>query len=165
MQLDRELLTTLLDYSRWATEQVLDACSVLSEEELERDLKTSYTSVQGTLVHLFQSDRIWLSRLSGEPRSTMSDSDESWDLPALTTAWGQVHSAYATWVSTLEDPEQQLAYHRLNGEEREQPVWQVLLHVVNHASYHRGQITTLLRQLGYTPVNTDMHLYLMTCAK
>ena len=72
-KIDKEFLALQLDYSRWASERTLHAARPLSQEELARDLGDSYKGVLGTLSHIFQADRIWLSRLRGAPRLTLSD--------------------------------------------------------------------------------------------
>ena len=158
MKIDREFLALQLRYSQWASERSLDAASPLNEEELNRDLNNSHGGVLGTLVHVYQGDRIWLSRLTGNPRSTLADAGESWTMEALRKAWMENHARFQEWIKTA-DPEQILHYKNLAGVPGSLPIWKVILHVVNHASYHRGQITTMLRQLGQSPVSTDLHTF------
>jgi uncharacterized damage-inducible protein DinB len=159
MKIDAMLLETQLNFSAWASERVIDSAQVLAEDELGRDLGSSYGGVFGTLTHIFQADRIWLSRLKGTPRTTLTEADESMDLGELTSAWKDVWQGWRDWVRSVDDVERVLSYVNLKGERFSLPYWQVVFHVVNHASYHRGQITTMLRQLGYTPVGTDLHTF------
>ena len=69
MKIDNALLKTQLDYTYWASDRLLDAARPLSEDELTRDLGNSFGGVLGTLVHIFQGDRVWLSRVSGSAAS------------------------------------------------------------------------------------------------
>ena len=162
MQIDSKFLARHLDYNRWASERVLESCAVLTEEELTTDLKNSHGGIFSTLQHIFLSDRVWLSRLVGSPRTTFNDPGESWNIITLGPAWGAVHGQFSTWVRGLADTGALLEYRRMDGSVHTQPVWEIVLHVVNHASYHRGQITTMLRQLGQVPANTDLHLYFLS---
>ena len=162
MKIDKEYVVLQLDYSRWASERTLQAARPLSQEELARDLGDSYKGVLGTLSHIFQADRIWLSRLRGTPRLTLSDPDEIWTLDGLAEAWSVTADGYRDWLNGVDDLQTNLTYKNLAGQSQALPLWQVLSHVVNHATYHRGQITTMLRQLGYLPVATDLHVFYMS---
>jgi uncharacterized damage-inducible protein DinB len=159
MKIDREFLGLHLEYTRWASERSIEAARALTEEELQRDLENSYGGVLGTLLHVFQGDRIWLSRLRGAPRFTLGDPEEQWTLDTLSQAWQQVANGYREWLAGVEDLESILHYKNLAGQSHALPLWQVILHVVNHATYHRGQVTTMLRQLGYSPIGTDLHVF------
>ena len=165
MKIDSEFLVLQLDYSRWASEQSLIAARALTEDELLRDLGNSYGGVFGTLLHIFYADRVWLSRLQGRPRSTFADEGESWTLETLETAWSDIASEYRAGAAGVTDADAVLNYVNLAGKPGSLPLWQLILHVVNHATYHRGQITTMLRQLGHKPVATDLHLFYLARAK
>jgi uncharacterized damage-inducible protein DinB len=159
MKIDSEFLSLQVEYSRWASERSIAAARPLSEEELMRDLGTSYGGVLGTLAHVYQADRIWLSRVQGSPRFTLADKDETWTLNTLADAWAETADGWREWVSGVSDFERVLEYKNVAGQSHSLPMWQAVLHVVNHATYHRGQITTMVRQLGYTPVSSDLHLF------
>jgi uncharacterized damage-inducible protein DinB len=161
-KIDSEFLALQLDYSRWASERSVEAARSLTTEELERDLGGSFTGVLGTLLHIFQADRIWLSRLRGSPRLTLGDACEIWTLDTLARAWQLTADGYREWVSGVSDPQAIFSYTNLAGQSLELPLWQVILHVVNHATYHRGQITIMLRQLGYSPISTDLHVFYLS---
>jgi uncharacterized damage-inducible protein DinB len=162
MKIDSSLLKTQLDYTYWASDRLLDAARTLSEDDLQRDLGNSFGSVLGTLTHIFQADRIWLSRVTGSPRLTLADSDERWTLDSLQTAWVEVHLGWIDWAGSVADVGKILDYTNLSGQSMRLPLWQLVFHVVNHGTYHRGQITTMLRQLGASPVSTDLHNYYMS---
>jgi uncharacterized damage-inducible protein DinB len=162
MTIDREFLVLQLEYTRWASERSLEAARELTGAELERDLRNSYGGVLGTLVHLFQSDRVWLSRLQGRPRTTFADDGEKWDLDSLAVAWAKLGNEYQAWAASVTDAHSVLNYVNLAGKPGSLPLWQVIMHVVNHATYHRGQITTLLRQLGHKPIATDLHVFYLS---
>jgi uncharacterized damage-inducible protein DinB len=84
------------------------------------------------------------------------------DLASLISFWDGVEGELQSLVDTFttdDDITRQAVYSDLRGNTHSQPVWQVLHHMVNHSTYHRGQITILLRQLGLTPNGTDLIQY------
>ena len=161
MQVDAKFLLEHLQYSQWASERSIEAVRPLTIEEQNRYLYTSYHGVLETLVHIYKADRVWLSRLDGSPRLTLADLGETFTLDTLALAWATTHAGFESWAGALTDDAVTgiLKYVNLQGNSYELPVWQVILHVVNHASYHRGQITTMLRQLNHKPIGTDLAAY------
>jgi uncharacterized damage-inducible protein DinB len=159
MKIDSSLLKKQLDYTYWASDRLLEAARRLSGEELVRDLGNSVGGVLATLVHLFGADRIWLSRVTGSPRLTLEDPGEAFTLNSLQSAWVDVHLGWIEWAGQAGDVEQILEYANLAGQPKQLALWELVFHVVNHGSYHRGQIMTMFRQLGYSGVSTDLHSY------
>jgi uncharacterized damage-inducible protein DinB len=161
MHIDSKFLFDHLEYSRWATERSMDSARPLTEEERTRYMYVSHRSVLGTLVHIYEADRIWFSRLLGSPRFTLSDQGENYTLDGLAVAWKKLTDEFIAWISVLTDEEVEstLKYVNIQGIPGELKIWQVVLHVVNHATYHRGQVTTMLRQLNHTPIITDLAAY------
>lgn len=148
------------DYTLWASMILLDAAGRLSIDELTRDMKTSHTSILGTLQHIYYADRTWLARLR-QAQQRFADPPPGPDLNALEEDWPKVIAGLRSWVE--EEPEARLGEdlhsRRLNGDAFACAHWKVLLHVVNHATMHRGQVMTMYRQLGHVPPCTDLFLY------
>jgi uncharacterized damage-inducible protein DinB len=140
-------------YSGWASHKLLDAALVLSDEEQRREFGVSHKSLRGTLEHIFFADRIWFSRVV-DP--TVLESNET-----LEIAWPQIQKRWEDWAAVLTDREiaRDVDYKDLKGNQHRAPVWQIALHVVNHATLHRGQAMSLLRQLGVAPPPTDLIFY------
>jgi len=151
-------LVLQLRYSAWATRRVLDSVEDLHPEESARDLGNSYGGVRGTLNHIYQADAIWFDRLMGAPTGNLAAYAPEADLAGFKTQWLAVLDRYVSWTEGLDaqDWDRIAAYRNVKGDPFETPVWQIVLHLVNHASYHRGQVTTLLRQLGRAPAGTDL---------
>jgi uncharacterized damage-inducible protein DinB len=148
----------LYAFHRWANQRILAAASALSPEELTRDLRSSFPSVLATLGHLLGADWIWLQRWKG---GSPTSGPESWDLStaeALVGRWAEVEQEQAAFLRGLAEADlhRVLRYRMLSGVAQESPLWQTLRHVVNHATYHRGQVVTLLRQLGASAPGTDL---------
>lgn len=150
-------------YTRWADARMLDAAAKLTPEQYTRDLGSSLKSVRDTVVHLIGAEWLYLSRFKGEhPKANWSPSDYP-DVAAVRSRWEPLMAEFEAFVSaqtdaTLVGP---LSYRNLKGEPVTLPLGQVLLQVTNHSTYHRGQVTTLIRQLGAQPASSDFILYMM----
>ncbi len=150
-------LNQLIAYTDWANGAILDATAALDDEQFTRDLRSSFPSVRDTLVHIAGSDWIWLRRWHGESPVAPPDwrTATHADVRAL---WARVMGERRDFLASLDDAavQRRVPYRRLDGSEHESRLSELLLHVVNHSTYHRGQITTMLRQLGAPAVATDL---------
>lgn len=140
-------------YSGWASRKLLDAALALPEELQHRDFGVSHKSLFGTLEHIFFADRIWFAR-TVDPR--VLESEEP-----LAVAWPRLQQRWEDWAAglTAQDIVRVVDYKDLKGNQHYTPVWQIALHLVNHATLHRGQAMGLLRQLGVAPPPTDLIFY------
>lgn len=159
MPLSAAALLDHLEYSAWATRRLLEAAAGLSPEELTRDFGTSDRSVVGTLAHTFGADRVWLARVDGRPQRPLSAEDR--EFPNIAREWPIVHDGWREWAQRLTDESAQsvLDYNDLKGNPWRQPLWQIVLHTVNHGTHHRGQVAGFLRSMGHTPPPLDLILY------
>lgn len=153
-------VSELYGYNRWANQQTLSAASALSAEMFTRTLGGSFGSVRGTLGHIYGAEWIWLERWHGRSPTKLPQPDFP-DIGSLEKKWAMVEHARDEYLRTLTEAalHSPMAYTNLQGQRFAYPLWQQLAHVVNHSSYHRGQITTLLRQLGAQPASTDLLRY------
>jgi uncharacterized damage-inducible protein DinB len=148
----------LYDFDSWANHRMLDVCAALSEEEFTRDLNNSFGSVRDTLFHICGAEWIWLERWHGRSPATIPSAADYPTLAAVRLRWAEVERDLLDYVASLtpEDLQRVMHFKTLAGVPHSQPLWQCLQHVANHSTYHRGQITTMLRQLGAKPVSTDL---------
>jgi uncharacterized damage-inducible protein DinB len=159
--MDIAYISELYRYNDWANRKTLVVASRLNEEKFTRKLGNSFSSVRDTLVHILGAEWIWLERWHGRsPRALLSVAEIP-TLAEITARWKQVEEARNGLVRGLKpsDLNAPISYVNQKGETWSYPLWQQMVHVANHSSYHRGQITTLLRQLGAEPVSTDVLLY------
>jgi uncharacterized damage-inducible protein DinB len=140
-------------YSGWASRKLLDAALALPEEQQCREFGVSHKSLMGTLEHIFLADRIWFAR-TVDPSVLQSEG-------TLPVAWPLIQKRWEDWAAavTPEEIVRIVDYKDLKGNPHSTPVWQIALHVVNHATLHRGQAMSLLRQLGVAPPPTDLIFY------
>jgi uncharacterized damage-inducible protein DinB len=156
---DRGDLRTLVDFNYWSRDRMLAAVEPLSPEQYTRDLGNSFRSVRDTLVHIYSAEWIWFSRWQGTSPTQAIPADRFADLAELAAAWRELETQIRGFVAGLDEGAVAAAmdYRLLNGQPGRSAFWQMLQHVVNHGSCHRGQVTTMLRQLGaQAPKSTDM---------
>lgn len=151
----------LYAYNSWANQRAFDAVEPLPSDLLARDLSNSFGSLHATLTHIVGAEWIWLERWHGRWPPSLPKSSEFSDLRAIRDRLNQVCVDRERWLSSLnpDDLGNDVRYLNLRGEFYAYPLWQQLAHVVNHSTYHRGQITTMLRQLGAAATSTDLLLY------
>jgi uncharacterized damage-inducible protein DinB len=157
----KEHIRLLYEFDKWATNQQHSVISRLTAEQYGRNLGASYGSIHGTLVHLYGAQTIWLSRWNGVSPTQFPDAEETPNLEILMDRWSALREAQDRFLSGLTDEKlkQHLAFKTFKGDPSSLPLWQQMQHVVNHSSYHRGQITTMFRQLDVAPVGTDLITY------
>lgn len=155
-----EHVRAMSSYNAWMNVRLYDACSQLSDAERKRDLGAYFKSIHGTLNHILLADRIWMGRFQGDLYSFKTLNDELYaDFEALKRARSAEDERIAAWVKTLSNAElhRELSYvSKVNPRPRAYPLWFALSHFFNHQTHHRGQVTTLLTQLGVDPGVTDL---------
>jgi len=158
-------LRDLFAYNRWATERILAACESLSPDELTRELGGSFPSVWGTLSHLYAAENTWLARWNGTPAGAPSDLGDIRDVAGLRDKWRALWERQSQRIAETTDADVRRAIPvRLrDGPEFEQQLGATMRHCMNHATYHRGQITNFFRMLGKKPVGTDLVIYYREC--
>jgi uncharacterized damage-inducible protein DinB len=152
----------LFDYNYWARDRQLQACETLTEEQFQTSMGSSFSSVRDTLLHLLMAEWVWLERWQHD-RSVSKDDVKEFSAEALPTLddirrrWMGVENDMRRYLSTLteETMSEPLTYVNFKGETWTYPRWHTLFHLINHQSYHRGQMTTLLRQLGVAAPQVD----------
>lgn len=151
-------LVRLTAYRVWSRERVLGAVEGLSAQDYVRPLVSSFPSVRDTLVHVLSADVIWTARLGGASPAGHLRPEDFPDVAALRERWAQVDRELPAAVAGS-DPSRIVVYRTTAGAEYRQPVWQIVQHLVNHQTYHLGQVATLVRQLGGNPPAVDLVLY------
>jgi len=164
---DTDDIRTLYDFNAWANLRVVAMARHLNLPEFTKDLGTSYRSVQGTLVHILWAEWLWLQRWRGDSPKQIFAPEDFPDVAAIETRWQTVEREQQHFVERLtnEGLKQRLAYENFKGQRWEYPLGHMMQHTANHSSYHRGQVVTLLRQLGKTPEATDFLVFLDETAR
>src|SRR5215470_5722301 len=153
-----EEIRLLYDYNSWANRRLLDACEALTPEQFLRDLHASFPSVRDTLVHILGAECLWYERFLGGNPKQLLDAAKFSALGDIRARWIPVEADLMKFVGglTAEDLARVYDFRTTAGELYPSPLWQALQHLVNHGSYHRGQVTAFLRQLGTKAVSLDL---------
>ena len=152
-------LRVLLDFHYWARDRLLEAVEPLPSDQFTRDLGSSFRSIRDTVTHIYFAEWAWYSRWIGHSPTAPLAPDIFPDVGAIRAAWTEHEAKMRAFLESLGEDgiTRVLEYRTLSGQAGASVFWQMLQHVVNHASYHRGQVTTMLRQLGAAPPkSTDM---------
>jgi uncharacterized damage-inducible protein DinB len=152
----------LADYTRWADERMFGAVAPLTPEQYLRDLGSSLKSVRDTVVHLVSAQAVWYGRWIGKPLPGMLEPAEYPDIASIRARRDALWAELGPFLESKSDADlaADLRYKNLKGEEFAYPLGGLAMHLANHSTYHRGQVTTLLRQLGAKPVATDLMVFL-----
>ncbi|MFO0686042.1 MAG: DinB family protein [Sandaracinus sp.] len=164
-----EWLAASARYNRWMNDKLYALVATLPDEARTRDMGAFFGSIHATLNHLLLADRIWLARFQGvaAPEGFMApgiralDQELYADFDELRRERAKTDDELAAWVATLtaEQLAAPLVFTR-RGQRTEAPLWWLVAHVFNHQTHHRGQVTTLLMQLGHDPGVTDLYAML-----
>jgi uncharacterized damage-inducible protein DinB len=158
MSLPAAAARDLLLYMLWADRRMLKAVREVRPEYLARDAGVSFRSLLGTMTHMSGAQRRWLARFSGRPPERSPEASDFPDLLSWITHWEETAAGIEAFVAALTDDQLagDVTWTTPSGETRTLPLWQLVLHLVNHTSYHRGQVVSLLRQMGYQAPSTDL---------
>jgi uncharacterized damage-inducible protein DinB len=153
-----ELLQLLFQYNLWADLRTLDACNSLTTEQFTRDLGSSFGSVRDTLAHIYGAEWIWNERFQGRSPSGLPQASTYSDLASVGAKLEEMDRYFIDYIAKLtpEDLNRTIRYKTVTGVEFANPLWQSLHQLTNHGTYHRGQVVTMLRQLGVKPASTDL---------
>jgi uncharacterized damage-inducible protein DinB len=144
-------------YSAWANDRMLERCSTLAADEVKRDLGNSHVCILDTLAHIYDGERVWLDCLRTSPESgpwrLPQGPSSSYSLDELRRCWPEIWSGYFQVLE--ETSETDLGVEivaQLSGEVKPSlPRWKILKHVLDHSTFHRGQLVGMIRALGHLP--------------
>ena len=167
-------LQLLYEYDRWANNRTFEAVSTLSPEQFTRDLGGSFRSVSDTLVHIIGGEWGWLTYWKA-PTHSPAFLEDLWDrhdnlfrpkafphLRAVRLKWAEVEKEQIEFVNS--STEEQLG-KMLPFRKTQLSLALLMQHLVNHSTYHRGQVAVMMRQLDAEPLPTDFHLFLLECPR
>lgn len=159
--MDVSTIRELYEYNRWANARTLESAAPVTTDSFTRELGGSFNSLRGTLAHILGAEWIWLERWHGVSPPSLPAAADFPDLQTIRGRWKEVEVGQREFLEGLDASRLAVVVSYVNprGETWAYPLGRMMQHVVNHSSYHRGQVTTLLRQLGVEPLSTDLLLY------
>jgi uncharacterized damage-inducible protein DinB len=146
----KELLVSYTAYNYWANQEVTRKILTLSQEQQQFEVKSSFSSLQATIIHLWDAESAWWQRVRLHENIVLPSLSFHPSMQEAVTGLMQQSLQWKEWVEQASVPqlEHTFSYQNTKKEQFKQPVWQVLMHMVNHGTYHRGQMITIMRQLG-----------------
>jgi uncharacterized damage-inducible protein DinB len=155
-----EGIRDLYAYSAWANVRILATAKQLTPEQFTADTD-GCGSIRDTLVHTASAQWLWLERWRGTAPRELWDPMEFPDVATLRTRWDEVEVATSAYIASLRESDlaRLVSYVNFQGETWAYPLWQQLLHQVNHATQHRSETALLLTRLGYSPGWLDLLVY------
>lgn len=155
------------NYHAWSNHRVFDHLNSLPGDLYTREVESVFPTLQDVLVHLYQVDTMWLSVMSGDSfKKTMAlikqheEKSKGRPLDELRNLFGEAEQSYASFFDQLDDPDAGISINHPRYGSLQTTVAELVGHVVNHGTYHRGNITAMLRQMGHSGVPTDYVFYL-----
>jgi uncharacterized damage-inducible protein DinB len=149
-------------YNLWANTRISDYLLQLDPALLDKEIKSSFTSIRKTVLHIWDAEYIWLQRLNGESISNYPSKDST-TLPAI-DAFLAASETFEIWVNVATEDilKQEVSYTNIKGENFSEQALGMVLHCFNHSTFHRGQIITMLRELNCNApiLSTDLITFL-----
>ena len=146
----KELLQQLAAYNTWANNLLMEVIENLPVELREKEIPSSFNSLKKTILHMWNAESIWWQRMKLQERITGPADNFNGDMRDILEGLRTQNNHWHEWVIKAQQHHLQhvFQYRNLKGEKFKQPIYQILLHLFNHGTYHRGQIVNMLRQLG-----------------
>ncbi len=146
----KDLLSQMAAYNIWANQKLLDLILALPEAKQKQELPSSFKSLYTTVFHMWDAESIWWQRMKLHERINRPSDNFNSSMKDVANGLLQQNQQWQAWVNTATEPllDHVFQYYNQKKESFKQPIFQMLLHVFNHGTYHRGQLVNMLRQLG-----------------
>lgn len=159
----KKIFVQYASYNVWANQRMVDCISNLSDEQLQKEIISSFTSIYATLVHLWDAESIWWQRLKMQEQIEIPSMIFKGSVQELFNNLIWQSRQWKDWIDNATEAslEHEFIYRNSKKEQFKQPVHEAVHHLFNHQSYHRGQLVTMLRQIGVEQIpGTDLITFL-----
>ena len=146
----KQILQQYTAYNIWANQRIFDCINNLSDDQIDREIASSFSSIKKTVLHIWDAESIWWQRLKLSEKIIRPSEEFTGNFTELVKKLDQQSTEWKDWVDNATEVQLQhvFAYQNTKKEQFKQPVYEMLLHLFNHGTCHRGQLVTMLRQLG-----------------
>lgn len=146
----KEILQQYATYNLWANQKLVEVIQVTAEEVLNTQMPSSFQTIYSTLLHMWDAESIWWQRMKLQEVIIPPSNSFKGSTTDVATALLHQNKLWETWVkgATPAAIDHVFMYQNTRKEQFKQPIYQMLLHVFNHGTYHRGQLVNMLRQRG-----------------
>jgi len=158
----KELLKQMAVYNVWAHKKIMDAVLSIPVEKQKAEIPSSFSSLEKTILHMWDAESIWWQRMKLHERLMIpSENFKGTTVEAVNGLLSQ-STLWEEWVNNVSDNmlEHVFEFRNKKGDQIKMPIWQMLFHVFNHGTYHRGQLVNMFRQLGVEKIpGTDFSTF------
>lgn len=154
--------TELAGYTVWADNIVIEWLNQISEEQWNQVIISSFSSIRQTATHLVSAEKIWIDFWTNTPYPVYLSAGFKGTKNDLTEIWKKTSADLKNFIANYpeENYSKQINLKKPNGEKDQMEFSKTFLHLINHTTFHRGQLVTLLRQAGFTKLcSTDLFNY------
>lgn len=146
----KEILLQFAAYNTWANQKLLEIILALPEEKQKQEMPSSFKSLYATVLHMWDAESAWWQRMKLNERIIAPSENFNGTMKDVCNGLMQQNQQWHDWVKNSSDAmlDHVFQYYNSKKEHFKQPIFQMLLHVFNHGTYHRGQLVNMLRQLG-----------------
>ena len=159
----KKMLAQYAAYNLWANNRIIEVINNLTDEQIDKEIVSSFTSIKKTLLHLWDVENIWWQRMKLVEVQVWQSDDYTGSLLELTNNLLVQSKHWKEWIDLATEAalEHEFIYRNSKKDQFKQPVYEMLMHLFNHQTYHRGQLITLLRQVDEKNIpNTDLISFL-----
>ena len=152
----KQYFLEVADYNIWANDIVLSWINNITDEQWKKHVVSSFNSIAETVLHITSAEKIWLERLNKAESPVWLQSTFKGTRNEVIGLWKNASAGLKKFVEGFNEEalRDKLVFRRINGDRYEMPHYQVFAHIFNHSTYHRGQLVTMLRQVGFTDVGS-----------
>ena len=158
----KELLKQYATYNIWANQRLIDVILALPEEKQLAEVPSSFNSLYKTVLHMWDAESGWWQRMKLQERTIFPSNNFNGTMKDIANGLLQQSKQWEEWVGNTSELmlEHVFQYQNVKGEQFKMPIYQMIHHVFNHGTYHRGQLINMLRQLGVEKLpQTDFSLW------
>ena len=159
----KKILVQYAAYNVWANQRVTDCINNLTDQQINQEINSSFKSIYATLIHLWDVESIWWQRVKLQEQQEWPGISFEGSILELCNNLLKQSRQWKEWIDIATDAtlEHEFIYRNSKKEQFKQPVYEAVLHLFNHQTFHRGQLITMLRQVGLEQIpNTDLISFL-----
>ena len=150
--MNKHYFIKLADYNSWANNMAIEWLYQISDEQWNQIITSSFSSIKQTAIHIASAEKIWIDFWNNAPDPVYLSVAFTGSKNELTAIWKKASTGLKDFVDKYPEENflQPITFRYPNGAEGGMEFWQTFAHIINHSTYHRGQLVTLLRQAGFT---------------
>lgn len=160
--MNKEYFKGLADYNIWADNIAMEWLNLISDEQWNQSIISSFSSIRQTAIHIAGAKKIWIDFWENTPDPVYLSAEFKGTKDDLIAIWKKTSTDLNHFIEKYPEENylKEVSFKKPNGEEGRMEFWQTFPHMINHSTYHRGQLVTMLRQAGFTTFSsTDLFTY------